>query len=92
MASKTMLRCGFILAEAQHDWAQTAKKEKGNDDAKNMVHVRLGPVGGRIVAEVLIGLMLGDPHSFLSQWPTWKPWFPDKGQFGMPELITAAGL
>lgn len=33
----------------------------------------LGPVGGRIVAETMIGLMLGDSHSFLSQDPAWKP-------------------
>jgi hypothetical protein len=57
-----------------------------------MIHVRLGAVGGRIVAEVLIGLMLGDTNSFLSQWPTWKPMFTNKGRFGMPELITEAGL
>jgi len=72
--------------------AQAAKKKQGNNDAKNMIHVRLGAVGGRIVAEVLIGLLLGDPHSFLSQWPTWKPSFAEKGRFGMPQLIKAAGL
>ena len=33
----------------------------------------LGPVGGRIVAEVLVGLLEGDPGSFLSQEPTWRP-------------------
>lgn len=33
----------------------------------------LGPVGGRIVAEVLIGLLEGDPQSYLSQSPTWTP-------------------
>jgi Animal haem peroxidase len=34
---------------------------------------RLGPVGGRIVAEVLIGLLDGDPTSYLRMEPTWKP-------------------
>lgn len=34
---------------------------------------RLGPVGGRIVAEVLIGLLQGDPQSYLRVQPTWKP-------------------
>jgi heme peroxidase len=34
---------------------------------------RLGPVGGRIVAEVLIGLLDGDPRSYLRMEPTWKP-------------------
>jgi Animal haem peroxidase len=39
----------------------------------------LGPVGGRIVAEVLIGLLAGDPSSYLSAEPTWQP---KKRQFG----------
>jgi hypothetical protein len=82
----------YILAEAQHNWAQAAKKKHGNDETKNAIHVRLGAVGGRIVAEVLIGLLLGDPNSFISQWPTWKPLFAEKGEFGMPQLITAAGF
>jgi hypothetical protein len=34
---------------------------------------RLGPVGGRIVAEVLLGLLEGDPQSYLRQWPRWRP-------------------
>jgi hypothetical protein len=82
----------YILAEAQHQWLVEASK-KSTNDAKNAVHTRLGPVGGRIVAEVLIGLMLGDPHSFLSQWPTFQPWFMNsEGKFGMPELLKAVGL
>ncbi len=56
---------------------------------------RLGPVGGRIVAEVLIGLLAGDPSSFLNVDPTWTP---KAGEFGathdrlyrMAELITFA--
>ena len=31
---------------------------------------RLGPVGGPIVAEVLIGLLEADPESYLRQHPT----------------------
>jgi hypothetical protein len=34
---------------------------------------RLGPVGGRIVAEVLIGLLWGDPLSYLQVSPSWRP-------------------
>jgi hypothetical protein len=34
---------------------------------------RLGPVGGRIVAEVLVGLLAHDPQGFLRQQPTWTP-------------------
>jgi hypothetical protein len=33
----------------------------------------LGPVGGRIVAEVLVGLVEGDPASYLRQNPRWSP-------------------
>jgi hypothetical protein len=33
----------------------------------------LGPVGGRIVAEVMLGLLLADPTSYLSQQPGWQP-------------------
>ncbi|MDO8211284.1 heme peroxidase family protein [Conexibacter sp. CPCC 206217] len=34
---------------------------------------QLGPVGGRIVAEVLIGLLEADPGGFLKQEPGWRP-------------------
>lgn len=40
---------------------------------------RLGPVGARIVAEVLIGLLAGDPHSFYSIEPHWAPLAVCKG-------------
>jgi hypothetical protein len=54
---------------------------------------RLGPVGARIVAEVLIGLLDGDPTSYLSVQPTWKP--PGKvgtTPFGRPGDFTLAHL
>ena len=34
---------------------------------------RLGPVGGRIVAEVLVGLLAHDPQGFVRRQPTWRP-------------------
>jgi len=34
---------------------------------------RLGPVGGRIVGEVLYGIVARDPESFLTVDPGWKP-------------------
>jgi len=40
---------------------------------------RLGDVGGRIVAEVLVGLLDGDPQSFLSVEPNWVP---EPNEFG----------
>ena len=35
--------------------------------------LHLGPVAGRIVAEVLIGLLQSDPSSYLTAEPTWTP-------------------
>lgn len=54
---------------------------------------KLGPVGGRIVAEVLIGLLAGDPLSFLNVAPSFAPGPPfteQNEEFGMPELIRFA--
>ena len=56
----------YILSEAQQPFQ--------NSNPINVnTPTRLGPVGGRIVAEVFIGLLLGDQHSFLSQHPDWTP-------------------
>jgi hypothetical protein len=53
----------------------------------------LGPVGGRIVAEVLVGLLEGDSQSYLRQQPTWQPHFlpaQTAGDFTMADLATFA--
>ena len=53
----------------------------------------LGPVGGRIVAEVLVGLLQKDPNSYLYLQPTWKPAppiAPESGQFTMADLLKFA--
>ena len=60
----------YVLAEAQFEWQQRAQLENSKGD-KEPIH--LGTVGGRIVAETLIGLLLADGHSFLRQDPNWKP-------------------
>ncbi len=53
---------------------------------------QLGPVGGRIVAETFIGIMLADSSSFISQEPLWKPFLGivDGQKFGLRELIKYA--
>lgn len=49
---------------------------------------RLGPVGGRIVAEVLIGLLRADPASYLSLEPSFTPQLPAAGPvFGLTDLL-----
>ncbi len=79
----------YILAEAQHAWLQQARGL--GEAAANAIPVRLGPVGGRIVAEVFVGLLLGDSHSFLAQDPGWQPEFRDPhGRFDMPEFVRVA--
>jgi Animal haem peroxidase len=52
----------------------------------------LGAVGGRLVAEVLIGLLAGDPLSFLGVRPSWKPILPasTEGHFTLSDLINFA--
>ena len=51
---------------------------------------RLGPVGGRIVAEVIIGLITGDQHSYLRQDPDWTPTYGPDGSFTAVDLLGAA--
>jgi hypothetical protein len=55
---------------------------------------RLGPVGGRVVAEVLVGLLQRDPNSYLYLDPAWKPappLAPTTGQFTFVDLLRYAG-
>jgi hypothetical protein len=53
---------------------------------------RLGPVGGRIVAEVLIGLLRADPAGYLCLEPDWQPTLPAAGAtFGLTDLLMPAG-
>jgi len=52
----------------------------------------LGPVGGRIVAEVITGLIAGDSQSFLHQEPDWTPSYGTDDDFRMVDLLRAAGV
>jgi hypothetical protein len=54
----------------------------------------LGPVGGRLVGEVFLGLMKLDPNSFMSASPRWRPTLPSRtrGDFRMVDLLTVAGV
>jgi hypothetical protein len=60
----------YILAEAMH------YKEAVKIPVKENISIttpRLGPVGGRIVAEVFLGLLSGDSDSILGLDPNWQP-------------------
>jgi len=52
----------------------------------------LGPVGGRIVAEVITGLIQGDSQSYLRQDPDWTPTYGSDGSFTTVDLLNAAGV
>lgn len=52
-------------------WFYLLRESEVKKDGK-----QLGPVGGRIVAEVFIGLLEGDGMSYLRQDPEWKPTLP----------------
>lgn len=50
---------------------------------------RLGRVGSRILAEVFVGLLEGDPESFLARDPLWRPTLPGavRDDFTMADLL-----
>jgi hypothetical protein len=51
---------------------------------------RLGPVGGRIVGEVLVGILDSDPESFRVVDPSWTPTLPtaEPDRYGLADLLT----
>ncbi|MDP3951932.1 heme peroxidase family protein [Microbacterium sp.] len=51
----------------------------------------LGPIGGRVVAEVLVGLAQNDPSSFLKAQPDWVPTLgATPGEFTIADLLAIA--
>jgi Animal haem peroxidase len=60
----------YILAEAIQHQEEVRIPVKESVTLKTP---RLGPVGGRIVAEVFLGLLFGDSNSLLALQPNWVP-------------------
>jgi hypothetical protein len=55
--------------------------------------LQLGAVGGRIVAEVFIGLLQTDPGSYVATRPRWRQELRSKsGAFRMTDFLTFAGV
>ena len=56
--------------------------------------LRMGPVGGRIVGEVFIGLLKADKDSYLVVDKNWKPTLPSakSGDFEITDLLRFAGV
>jgi Animal haem peroxidase len=101
------LPCGQDVAEAMHVDPMTHRELGLQGDLGDRtplwyyllreaeVHAdgaHLGPIGGRIVAEVLVGLLEGDPQSYLHQKPGWRPSLPSAtaADFTMEDLVRFA--
>jgi hypothetical protein len=57
--------------------------------------LHLAGVGGRIVGEVIIGLIYSDPASYVNAKPRWKPMLPSgsaRTSFKMTDFLTFAGV
>ena len=75
----------YILAEAiQNQTTVTIPVT----EQKQITTPQLGPVGGRIVAEVFLGLMFADPGSYLSMDATWNP--PSGKGFALKDFVQFA--
>jgi hypothetical protein len=75
----------YILSEA---WV-TSWDNADPGLPKDQIPVRLGPLGGRLVAEVFAALLRDDPTSYLNAKRTFEP-IPDftrDGTFGLAQLI-----
>jgi hypothetical protein len=78
----------YILAEAARTRRSLAIPVK--EEGMTITTPQLGPVGGRIVAEVLLGLLFGDGTSFLRAEPKWKPWLVKDVDFTLGRLVNYA--
>jgi hypothetical protein len=77
----------YVLAETVESTV-TVKTLEGDKPIKTR---KLGPVGGQIVAETFVGLLLADSSSYVSLDPLWEPTtLKVKGAFGLRELIKHA--
>lgn len=76
----------YILAET----VEAPQSLETTDGVKHFMTRRLGPVGGRIVAETIVGLLAYDSSSFLNQDPLWQPSLARNGTFGLNEFVLTA--
>jgi hypothetical protein len=77
----------YVLAET----VESKVKVKTLQGDKHITTRKLGPVGGRIVAETFVGLLLADSSSYVSLDPLWEPTtLLVNGAFGLREMIKHA--
>jgi hypothetical protein len=77
----------YILAEAARNQTPLSIPVTGG---KPITTPQLGPVGGRIVAEVFLGMLFGDNDSFLSADPAWIPTIRGGGEFALRDIVSYA--
>ncbi|PSR17789.1 hypothetical protein C8255_10695 [filamentous cyanobacterium CCP3] len=75
------------LAKSTPLWFYVLREADKRADGRS-----LGPLGGRIVAEVFIGLLQADELSYLCQQPSWRPTLGEGGDFKMADLLKFAGV
>jgi len=78
----------YVLSEAQvTSWAAAKGRKK-----KDSVPIRLGPVGGRLIAEVFAAMLLCDRTSLLHSTPRFQPVtdLERDERFGLADLLRAA--
>jgi hypothetical protein len=79
---------GTSLAGSTPLWYYALKEAQAMKDG-----LTIGPVGGRIVGEVLIGLLQSDPNSYVVAKPKWKPTLGGAGAaFRMTDFLRFAGV
>ena len=82
----------YILAEAANKTTVAIPVSENQNVAKPPLQIstpQLGPVGGRIVAEVFLGLMFGDNDSMLQLDPNWTPTIVGSG-FRLKDFVNYA--
>jgi heme peroxidase len=79
----------YILAEAARN--RTSVTVPVKPETTTISTPQLGPVGGRIVAEVFLGMLFGDNGSFLSADPDWVPTIGTaKKAFALRDIVAFA--
>jgi hypothetical protein len=78
----------YILAEAAANVTKVSIPVTHRTEVKTP---QLGEVGGRIVAEVFLGMLFGDKESFLSADPEWIPTIGNaKSDFRLRDMVAYA--
>jgi Animal haem peroxidase len=81
----------YVLAETRESPVPiTVLTNNGGTEVITIKTRKLGPVGGTIVAETFLGLLLADSSSYISLDPLWKPPLAIGGEFGLREMFKYA--